>query len=229
MKKSTIILITILTTSLTSYTQKQEQGDALVELEFSPLGASPLKITNLKARYFKSDDLALRIGLFLGGSSTPTYSEPYSIELTSKTSNFNFNFRPGIEKHFEGTDKLSPYIGGEMSFAINRDVSSTQSHWALDTLEIQTQKNTASKSTIGLNVFTGADIYLTDKIFLGVEIGFGFQYEGRGSTSVVWDNSENSLESDSNEIGNSSNLQWGPNYQGTIRLGYCLKSKTTKE
>lgn len=229
MKRSIIILITFLTTSLTSYTQKQEQNDVLVELEFAPLGASPLKITNLKARYFKSDDLSFRLGLFLGGSSSPVYSKPNSIELISKTSNFNFNFRPGIEKHFEGTDKLSPYVGGEMSFAFNRDVSSTQSPWAMDTLQIKTQKNTDSKSTIGLNIFTGADIYLTDKIFLGVEIGFGFQYEGRGGSSVVWDNNETSLESDSNEVGNSANFQWGPNYQGTIRLGYCLKSKTKKE
>jgi outer membrane protease len=76
-----------------------------------------------------------------------------------------------------------------------------------------------------MNVLTGADYYITDKIYLGVELGFGFQYEGRGGSSVVWENPENSSETDSDEIGNSSNFQWGPNYQATIRLGYCLKNK----
>ena len=35
---------------------------------------------------------------------------------------------------------------------------------------------------------------------------------------------ENNLDENSNKIGNSASFQWGPNYQGTIRLGYCLNN-----
>jgi opacity protein-like surface antigen len=221
----TKITILALLISAVSFSQKQDAGDIPIELEFAPLGASPLKIASLRARYFKSDDIAFRMSLYLGGSSKPTYSKPNDVELVSKTSDFNFVLRPGIEKHFEGTDNLSPYIGGELSYGYKRNSSYTESNWSSNSSEIKAKNSVDSKSTFGMNVLTGADYYITDKIYLGVELGFGFQYEGRGGSSVVWENPENSSESDSDEIGNSSNFQWGPNYQATIRLGYCLKNK----
>ena len=218
---TSILLVSI---SLHSLAQKQESGDVPIELEFSPLGANPLKISSIRTRYFVSDNLAYRIGLFAGGSRKPSYSEVNNVELVNSTRNFNFTLRPGIEKHFKGTRNLSPYYGGELSYSFKKDVTSSESAWTSNTNEIKTQKNKSSNSTFGINLFTGADFYITDKIFLGVEIGFGLQYEGRGRSSVSWKNPETSSDANSKEIGNSASFQWGPNYQGTIRLGYCLNN-----
>jgi hypothetical protein len=222
--KKLIILTLLIATSLTSFSQKQDAGDVPIELEFSPLGANPIKISSLRARYFLSEDLGLRMAMFIGGSRKPSFTEINDIKLINSTNSFNLNFRPGIEKHFNGTNRLSPYYGSELSITYNNNVSTSQSLWLGNSEEIKTQKNTSSKSTIGLNIFSGADFYLTDKIFLGVEIGFGLLYEGRGRTSVKWKNPESNSESNSKEIGNTSSFQWGPNYQGTIRLGYCLNN-----
>jgi hypothetical protein len=219
---SFLIFLTVF--SFSSFSQKQDEGDIPIELEFSPLGANPLKISSIRSRYFLKDNLAFRTGIFLGGTSNPSYSEINNIELVNSSRSFNFNIRPGIEKHFNGTDRLSPYYGGELSFTNKKDVTSNQSVWLSNADEIKTQKNISSNSIYGLNIFSGADFYITDKIFLGVEIGFGLQYDGRGRTSVKWRNPENNSESNSKEIGNTSSFQWGPNYQGTIRLGYCLNN-----
>jgi hypothetical protein len=224
LKKLFIFILFVSISSIHSLAQKQESGDLPIELEFSPLGANPLKISSIRTRYFLSENLAYRIGLFAGGSRKPSYTELNNIDLVNSTRNFNFTLRTGLEKHFEGTRKLSPYYGGELAFSYKKNTISTESAWISNTNEIKTQKSKSTNSTFGINLFTGADLYLTDKIFLGVEIGFGFQYEGRGRTSVNWKNPENNLDENSNKIGSSASFQWGPNYQGTIRLGYCLNN-----
>ena len=223
MKKifTSILLITISTVSLA---QKQESGDIPIELEFSPLGANPLKISSIRTRYFINDNLAFRIGLFAGGSRKPSYTEENNIELINNVRNFNLTLRPGFEKHFKGTRNLSPYYGGELFFNYKKDVTSSESTWMSSSNEIKTQKTINNNSTFGINLITGADFYITEKIFLGVEIGFGLQYENRGRSSVIWKNPENSADANSKEIGNSASFQWGPNYQGTIRFGYCLNN-----
>ena len=221
-KLSFLFFLTVI--SFSSFSQKQDEGDIPIEFEFSPLGANPLKISSIRSRYFLKENLAFRMGLFVGGSRKPSFTEVNDIELVNSSKSFNFNLRPGIEKHFKGTDRLSPYYGGELSFTYKKDITAAQSIWSSNTEEIKTQKNISSNSILGLNIFSGADFYITDKIFLGVELGFGFQYEGRGRTAVKWKNPESNSDTESKEIGNSSNLQWGPNYQGTIRLGYCLNN-----
>ncbi len=222
--KKLSLLIVLMGFSYSSFSQKQDQGDIPIELEFSPLGANPLKISSIRARYFLKENLAFRMGLFAGGSRKPSFTEVNNVELANVARGFNLNLRPGIEKHFNGTERLSPYYGGELSFTYKKDVTAAESIWSSNADQIKTQKSISSKSTIGLNVFSGADFYITKKLFLGVELGFGFQYEGRGKTSVKWKNPESSSDTDTKEAGNSSNLQWGPNYQGTIRLGYCLNN-----
>jgi hypothetical protein len=218
------ISIFLLAISFSSFSQKQDEGDIPIELEFSPLGANPLKISSIRSRYFLKENLAFRLGLFVGGSRNPSFTEFNNIELVNNSKSFNFNLRPGIEKHFKGTERLSPYYGGELSFTNKKDVTTTQSLWVSNTDQIKTQKNISSNSIFGLNIFSGADFYITEKIFLGVELGFGLQYDGRGRTSLKGKNPENNSDLNTKEIGNSSSFQWGPNYQGTIRLGYCLNN-----
>jgi hypothetical protein len=222
--KKILTTLALLTFSLSIFGQKQDIGDIPIEVEFSPLGANPLKISNLRTRYFKSNNFAYRMGFFVGGSRKPSFTETNNVTLVNRATNFNFNIRPGFEKHFEGTKRLSPYIGSELSYSYNNDITATESIWTSNNNQIKTQKNRSSNSIFGINVLTGADFYISDKIFLGIEIGFGIQYDGRGKTSTKWKNPESNSDTNTKEIGNSSSFQWGPNYQGTIRLGYCLKT-----
>jgi hypothetical protein len=216
-----VLFILICSSSLFVAAQKQDKGNLTIEMELSPLGSEPLKISSLRMRSFISDKSAIRMSAFIGGKSTPSTSVQGEIELNSKTSNFDFSLRPGFEKHFAGTDKLSPYIGSELFFGIGTTNQSSQSVWGTD--QIMTTKNTGRTGSIGLNIVSGTDFYFADKIYVGIEMGFGFIRDSRGINSVKYTNPSDATMVNTKTKGNSTNLNWGPNYQGTIRLGYCIK------
>ena len=216
-----VLFILIFSSSLFVTAQKQEKGNLTIEMELSPLGSAPLKISSIRMRSFISDKTAIRMSTFIGGKSSPSTSVQGDIELKNKTSNLDFSLRPGFEKHFDGTDKLSPYIGSELFFGIGTTNQSSQSAWG--TGQIMTTKNTGRTGSIGLNVVSGTDFYFADKIYLGIEMGFGFIRDSRGVNSVKYDNPSDATLENTKTKGNSTNLNWGPNYQGTIRLGYCIK------
>ena len=50
-----------------------------------------------------------------------------------------------------------------------------------------------------------------------------FLRDGRGINLVKYKNPDDPTLVDTKTKGNSTNLNWGPNYQGTIRIGYCIK------
>ena len=220
MKKIILLSVIIITTNL--FGQKQEQDNVTLEFEFAPLGATPLKIGGLRGRYFISDLSAFRLSLLVGGTYTPTDTETEgSPTLTDKDRTLNFSINPGYEYHFDGTDKLSPYIGGELSYSMTSTKNSDESLISLDKIRTLTTKT--SNSTIGLRILAGGDYYFTDKIYLGAELGFGFTRTGREKTSYELENGYTGEVAPEDSEGNSTTLTWGPNYQATIRLGFCLK------
>jgi hypothetical protein len=219
---TTLVAICVISFSVNG--QKQEKGNATIELEFSPLGSEPLKINSLRTRYFVNQNLALRLNLYAGGKRTTNHSTtPDSSEqLTNRTGNFDFTLRPGLEYHFDIAPRLSPYLGGEVYFGygINRSKSESLN----SNNSIMKTINSSMSSTFGLNAITGTDFYFSEKIYVGVELGFGFLFEGKGKTKIKYENQEGTSGlQNSITKGNTTTLNWGPNYQGTIRIGYCIR------
>jgi hypothetical protein len=227
-----IIFLICLLFSLNVFSQKQELGNITTELELAPLGTEPLKIGSLRARYFNTASTAFRLSIYLGGSSTTTNSvginydqlgNPDSVDLKSKSSNMDFILRPGYEIHLAGTEKLSPYIGGEAYFGIKSTKSKDELNWNDNgNYKIMTTTTKQKTPTFGINLLAGADYYITDKVYLGVEFGYGFLSEGLGKTTVEYEN-PSSGQKNTEEKGNTRTFNWGPNYQGTIRIGFCIK------
>ncbi|MDC0231403.1 BT1926 family outer membrane beta-barrel protein [Aureispira] len=216
------LLFTLVILSTCLFAQKQEKGSLPLELEFSPLGNTPLKISGLKGRYFLSEKGALRLNLFLGGSSETTSTEITNnagndVTLKDVNSSFDFSIRPGYEFHLKGTERLSPYVGAEALFGIN---STSVIDEDLDFITDEVNKTTTSTGTIslGLNLVSGCDYYFAKKFYVGVELGFGFTAALPPSTTVI-DASNNT----NTNVGSTSSFDWGPNYIATIRIGYCLK------
>ena len=218
--KQFLLFLSILL-SFNFFSQKQNQGNTTLELEFSPLGAEPIKINSIRARHFIKNNKALRMSIFLGGSSNPTNTDSGNITLTNNVSNADFILRPGFEHHFSGTEKLSPFIGGEAYFGFSSNSTSSESIFNTD--EIMTTINRQRNSTYGLNILAGSDFYFSEKIYVGVELGYGFLYEGAGVTKTKYKNPSSSSLENSTTKGTTSSLNWGPNYQGTLRLGFCIK------
>lgn len=126
------------------------------------------------------------------GFSTDTLIRGFNPELQNESKTSSFTINPGFEKHFTGTDRLSPYVGFEIYFSSSKTTfkkdtlvegnfatgvlydtvttsSTFQAPWTKYTLN---QKS--GSSTFGVNLIAGADYYFTKNLSLGVEFGFGF-------------------------------------------------------
>ena len=221
--KIKLSLLTIFFVTGFGIAQKQTADAQTIEMEVSPLGSEPLKIGALRYRYFQTENMAFRMSFFLGGKSNATIGDTIggAAQTISRNSNMDFSIRPGIEKHFAGTSKLSPYYGGELFFGMKKTKDNTESNWLADNQKIESKKTKTSASSFGINLLMGTDFYATENLFFGAELGFGFLHDGLKKTKISFNNAEDpSVSKPSQSVGNSKLTNWGPNYQGTIRLGW---------
>lgn len=195
MKKRILFLALALTATTGLFAQKQTGGEKNIEVQFSPLGGSPISTNGIRFRMFNSESSAIRVGFGLGGSTVTTVNSQPN-EFTGATTvaldalydyerSFNFNIRPGYEIHFDGTDRLSPYVGVELMFGIGRNSIEREffggnTQGQVDNAEVQnfavyTLTRTEGSTMLGLGALAGVDYYIADNLYLGAEIGFGFQ------------------------------------------------------
>jgi outer membrane protein W len=236
MKKS-ILSLALVAMGLAAFAQKPAAGDKTVEFNLNfQTGAAAVNYGNgvnslgapeLRFRYFMADDMAVRLKIGLGSSSTSTKSSANvggtDITNTNKiSSGFAFSIAPGIEKHFAGTDKLSPFVGAELPIAFNG--SSTNENDKADLGGTIANDNssktvTGSRFGLGLNLVLGADYYFTDAVYLGVEGGLGiFSMTSTGDGTI--DNTTGGVASPQvKTLGGSATNLFGVS-SGSVRLGY---------
>lgn len=185
------------------------QGDWGAEVNFSPFSSSPIGINYIRLRNFINDKTALRLGLFLG-----TNFENPDEDLTNRT--YEFNVRPGMEKHFEGTKRLSPYLGGELDLALKSSKSSFDDGTFERTIEGAWSDFGTERgfTRLGANAIAGVDFYILKGLYLGTEFGFGFEYIKQ--SDIVEKNNGNEVDA----IDGGSTFQAGPNVNSAIRLGF---------
>ena len=172
MKKliSTITLVVLVTTVL----QAQDKGQFSIDLNFQPAAffdaaaSSMFSMPYIKARYFMSDDLAIRAGLGLSTSSSTNYTGANENNY-SKNSLFDFSIAPGIEKLI-GSEKFFIYLGAEIPFGLSS--SKTVQHNANTT---DTYIN-GGYTSIGLNFVIGVDYYIFNSVYIGTEFTPGLVY-----------------------------------------------------
>lgn len=198
---------------------KPEAGEKSLEVQFAPLGGSPISIGGLRFRSFSSATSALRANVFLGYNSeseilTQEVEDIDQLETKEVNSSFTISIAPGIENHLAGTDKLSPYMGAELPITYT---SSTEKVETQVGDEVQNVKTTDGSLSIGINALAGVDFYFTKKMYLGTELGFGIQYQKELSTKVK------PSEGDAPDpVKNGSSFTIAPNVQGQIRLGFIF-------
>jgi hypothetical protein len=202
MKKVVLFIALVATTVVGAQAQKFQGGEKNLEVEFKPFGESPVAMPNgFRFRMFNSETSAIRVGFDIGGDTdTRVRKQGYTIgtgttavdlsELYSTAKSFNFAIRPGYEKHFAGTDRLSPYVGAELLFSMQsssyeeeyrsgntEDVQgATTSNTVANAKNWQTWSLTRSEgsTTFGLNALAGVDFYFADNFYMGAEISLGF-------------------------------------------------------
>lgn len=222
MKKS-ILTLALLAAAAVAHAQdfKPVEGSKNLEFQFAPLGGSPIGISGLRYRQFMNPTTAIRANVFLGfmSKSTTTQdadSDAGDKELKDKESSFEFNLRPGIEKHFEGTDRLSPYVGAELD--INFKTTSKTEQDQVDNSVVDTKTTNAGGAIrFGLNGVAGFDYYFAKHLYFGAELGIGLSMNNPMKTKV--EREGKSIES---SVGKESSFNFGPNVVTAIRLGYLF-------
>jgi len=237
-----------------------------LEVDFSPLGGNPIGLNQIKFRSFTTETTALRLGVFIGyGSEKTVTAQEGVMEMPVSTGasgtetnpllqdtdgNFTLNLRPGYEMHFAGTERLSPYVGGEALIGFST-MSSKEEAWgygAFSTDNNQLQESglevweTTTKDgmlTLGLNAVAGCDFYFANSIYMGFEFGFGLAVDNQLKTKTEFSNLDayglanfqvnpddngtfvNNAEQPT-DAENGSTFNIGPNVNGGIRLGFAF-------
>ncbi|MCB0802720.1 MAG: hypothetical protein KDB74_06450 [Flavobacteriales bacterium] len=200
---------------------KPAGGEKNVEVNFTPLGGKPVSINNIKLRYFSSSDMAFRLGISVSSSSDKTVNLGAGAdgkgELEDVKSSFGFSLNPGIEMHWEGTDRLSPYYGAELMFST---VSNKETNQVWDAADATTREGekTSGSTTFGLNLLIGADWYFTKSMYMGTEVGFGFASVSEKDT----ENTPAVKDAKTATAPGGSTFNLGPNFNSSIRLGFLF-------
>lgn len=161
----------------------------------------------IKGRYFKEDGKAYRALVFLAAGSTTDNSSGDEV----KTSNTGLGLGFGIEKHFEGTDRLSPYVGGDAIIGFSSQKTTTTPSGGGSVVEVKGP----GTFRIGVRGVFGADYYFAQKLYLGVEAGLGLFYNSTGDTEATSGGTTVTTEG-------GSSISITPSVVGGIRLGYVL-------
>ncbi len=190
---------------------KPNSGSVSFEMNFNPFSASPLNINYLRARLFVSDDFAIRAGFSIASRS----------ESDNKT--FEYAVLPGVEKHFNGTERLSPFLGAELMIA-GRGSSSSVTNGTVSTTTTKgvwsDGKTDRGFFNLGVNLLAGCDFYFAKHFYVGLEAGYGFSLISYSDIVVTYVPNGGSSTITTTEGGSSFRL--GPNYNSALRLGFIF-------
>ncbi len=149
-----------------------------------------------KFRLFINDAWAVRLnfGLGTGTDKTTNYftnptdpADKKEYEEVRKNTTTTFSLMPGFEYHFNKFERVSPYVGAEIGILTSTSKTSTEE-------DLNETKNSTKTPGIGFafNVVTGFDVYLCKGLYMGCELGLGYDsmtskrstttYEAAGTT-----------------------------------------------
>ena len=222
-----VALIAALSASKTLSAQefKPEEGDVNIEINFTPFTEdNPIEINSLRFRYFTRSDFALRIGIhvFSNRVDDPDGVTADAINISNivgfpvnsyELEEFEFGFNLGFEKHWAGTERLSPYWGFDFSYLTYNFTETVVFDDGFGrTFNGQVE---SGENSFGLNLVFGADYYFARKFYFGTEVGFGFVTTNSKDIESVIDTTPNTTEG-------PSNTRIGESVNGSIRIGYLF-------
>ena len=185
MKRIIYVILSLSLFICVSHAQKPVKGNVLTELSMAVSGFSDnIYLLNgnfdsaptIRGRYFLTDDIVLRGDLnFINKKSTKTHLNPLddSKSGTAIDKNSGFGLGVGIEKHLAGISRLSPFLGGGLSFGLTN--SSTEYTDASANMYVSGNKEESSQkgSIFGAEGFVGADYWINNSFYVGAQFGLG--------------------------------------------------------
>lgn len=218
-----MIFVGALTLSGTMFAQKATKENPFslegqLSYEESSLSFSA---PSVRLRYFWADDLAARVSLSINNSSTKDYyyekANNEGGEGTRTKGNSGITLSLGAEKHFKGTDKLSPYVGADLVYGMGNTTEKWEKFNGSGYSSDYTRSDKNPTSALGLNLVAGTDYYFAQNFYLGLELGLGVRSTTtKAAESVVTTGGTTTT----NLSAPSKTSAFGNNFIGNFRLGW---------
>jgi outer membrane protein W len=180
----------------------------------------------LRARYFVTDNIAIRLTVGLNNKKTTenVFEFADGTGRTGKytTKNSMTNIALGAEYHFKGTERLSPYAGLDIAFGMGGSkedgANAFQAPLGAAFIADYTEKYTAKSSMFGVNLVAGTDFYFAQNFYIGLELGLGFN-------STTWKDAVRETVTGSNAAvktvtPETKQSTFANNFIGSFRLGW---------
>ena len=179
-----------------AFAQKPTAGSRTAEvglnLQTGTAGIS-YNVPELRFRQFKSDDMAYRLRVNIGSSSNTDAYDFGTYKWEAKTgTGFNIGLAAGVEKHMKGTSRLSPYMGAEVMLGFGTGATAETTNGSSSSIANANNGDKYSMTggssfSLGLGAVMGADYYVADGVYVGIEYGLGLfnmSSTGEGETTV---------------------------------------------
>lgn len=236
------LFITILSFGLIvcAFAQKPSKGNVATEAQMNlnvNNGSSlfsledNLLLPTLRFRYFLSSDLALRADLNLRSlTETSNFAENADGsgalgELKEKDNSYGIGL--GVEKHFGGNSKFSPFVGGGINYALGNLSSETSNSNGLTYEKDRVVTTENKQSTFGVGAFLGADYWINNSFYLGGQIDYGF------TSTNVQDGTTSSVLAGGTAVDfktpGSSSSAFGQGVTPSFRIGFLLNGNAAPE
>lgn len=193
-------------------------------------------VNQIKLRYFTKEDIAVRLGFNINSTNSisetnyPYATNPQRFKDERKGTTMGLNF--GIEKHFKGSKRLSPYIGADLMIEnqsteqelINGQIITKVKNGTYETILYNNnipyqQLVSQGYFKYGVNLFSGFDFYMAKNFFFGYEFNLGFtQTNNKNPEVIVTGASNNQTISDIE----NTNFSFGTKLMNGIRIGYIF-------
>lgn len=179
----------------------------------------------LRFRYFVKQDIALRLGFNVSASSDKTkfYGTGVDLnkegEMTERTTGMLLNL--GIEKHFGGTPRLSPYIAGDLLLGVmGQSVKMENTDGLTYVGQFSAKRTGPGTFSFGVRGVVGADYYIAKHVYIGAEAGLGLlnSVEGKTKTTTTIGNTTTTVETKSG----GSTFELNPSVITGIRIGFVF-------
>lgn len=189
MKKTLLTLALLTLGASTLFAQyKPEEGTYGITFGITGLqtvNLEPLSSGTVGFRYVMANNLWARVNLNVTSLATKSENTTGGILTTNKTNGMNYALSIGAQKNFEGTDRLNPYFGIDLSIGnsgggktVNRsevvNADSTQTPGDANGDFYQTTTKNSKGMSIGLTPVVGFQYFFAQNFAVGGEFGWGF-------------------------------------------------------
>lgn len=145
-------------------------GDKTIELMIAPFSSSPISFNEFRFRMFRSQDMALR-------ARGDIYYTSDRMDEDNKDTEFYIALAPGIEWHVLQDERYSVYYGAELELALR----TSRQHRG-----DETNKNMNGDDYFGfaLNALAGIDFHFLERLYTGIELGYGLSFRSYRDAEV---------------------------------------------